>query len=245
MVTVSATDGDISALPVTGIKIDGAGSQWTFTGTVSALNQYFTTSGNLAYTYTSTEESRTLTVRLTQAGFTSEAQAILSPAVAVPVTDAPASWSDLSVQGQVMAAAGAAQSANSSGLHLSIDGGASWRAVAVANGLAIERVSVSPNGKTIAALTASGSAVLSRDGGVTWSTFSLPATSYRDVLAMDDGSVFAGQAPTQSSQRQQTASGAWTTVTTNVPGLLLELNPSETVWQVRQGTAPRPNPSAN
>ena len=48
-ITLSVADGTISALSSGGITVGGTPTARTFSGTISALNTYFTTSGNITY----------------------------------------------------------------------------------------------------------------------------------------------------------------------------------------------------
>ena len=89
-ITLSVADGTISALSSGGITVGGTATARTFTGTISALNTYFTTAGNITYQGAlDANGTRTLTI---QADDGSSANNLTSTTTTINITavnDAP------------------------------------------------------------------------------------------------------------------------------------------------------------
>jgi len=93
-VTLSVADGTITGATVAGITLGGTATARTFSGTVSALNTYFTTAGNITYTTAANSTaSRTLTTLVSDSLLSASADSTINvtavndaPTVSAPAT---------------------------------------------------------------------------------------------------------------------------------------------------------------
>ncbi|MEY2908848.1 MAG: hypothetical protein RLZZ602_1371, partial [Pseudomonadota bacterium] len=209
-VTLSTVDGKFDASSADGVVVESSGTATTtFTGSIANLNRYFTTSGRVHYVFTAADDSRLLNVTAKQAGVSSQAQATISRADRyLSGTLTGMNWTDLAVSGNVMAATISATEQHA-GLYLSGDGGKTWKPVNAFIGRGFDAVSISPDGRQIAAISSSGNLAISRDSGLTWSETKAPDDLYDDIAVLNDGSILAVDRPTSERYSYKVRRGIW------------------------------------
>jgi hypothetical protein len=210
-VTLSSVDGVFVAAGANNVTVAGPDNARTFTGTVANLNAYFI-AGNVSYRYVSAADARTLTVSIAQNGLTSQAQTQVSRAM---VSDVSLGWTDLAANGNLLVAV-ASVSGSQAGVYLSSDAGLSWQAANAPAGKSYSAVAISPDGRSIAAMSASGYLAVSRDAGLTWTPSQAPADSYTDLLVLNDGRLVLTDKPTSTDVTVTTYKKTfWRTVPVN------------------------------
>jgi len=227
-VVLSAPDGALTARAASGVSITGTSTTQSVSGTLSALNAYFTSADSVTYRYTSTEPSRELSVYLQRGAVSTQSTIKLQ---AIQDTAPAAAWRDLAVSpSRMVAIAGGGETDGS--IMLSSDGGSSWLpASAAPKGWAWSAVAISADGQTIAAAASGaspGGIAVSVDGGINWTITRAPADAYTSLTLLPDGRVLAADLATREQSRDASGKLVWK----SLPGgmRLSEDNRTNSAW---------------